>query len=106
MTEAQCNSCAKPSPHCQDKEVAHLIHCECWNYTPVVEGQKPWKQLVAEGHPFEQFMIERHDTDQIETLLHIHGCGCPACMRMGRRGYVKVMNHKWISSEFARNKRG
>lgn len=30
MTALQCQTCAKPSPHCQDPQFKHLMAATCW----------------------------------------------------------------------------
>ncbi len=130
MTELQCQSCAKPTTHCQDKNINHLHNAECWNYITkedydaslyhdnvckcpacmemhfrgFIKPEKIWVRkdgspdfafFKSERAPFEQIAIEPHDNDYVETLLHMDGCGCPACVRMGNRGFVK-REHKWI----------
>jgi len=91
MTSEQCQTCASPSPSCQNPQFAHLMNASCLNHTPCAEGQIPFLQTKT---PFEQVKIEHHDNDHVESLLHMDGCGCPACLRMGNRGYVKV-KYEW-----------
>lgn len=87
MTFQQCQNCKAPSTLCQSPQFAHLMNASCLNHTPIAIGEVPWMQ--TERAPFEQIAIENHDTDQMETLYHMDDCGCPACLRMVRRGYVK-----------------
>ena len=92
MTLEQCQSCAKPSTCCQDPQFAHLMSASCLNHTPCSPGEIPWMQ--TKHAPFEQIATEHHDADHVETLYHMDGCGCPACLRMVRRGFVKE-NYNW-----------
>ena len=91
MTEEQCATCAKPTKMCQSPQFAHLMSASCLNHTPCAIGEVPFMQARV---PFEQVKIENHDSDHTETLLHMDGCGCPACVRMVNRGYVKI-GYEW-----------
>ena len=93
MSKEQCLSCAKPSPSCQEPQFSHLMNASCLNHTPCTPGEIPF--LQGKRAPFEQIKIEGHDTDHVETLLHMDGCGCPACLRMVNRWYVKI-KHEWV----------
>jgi len=100
VTKEQCDTCAKPTKHCQDPQFKHLINADCWNHTPVAPGEIPFLLARKDPEPFEQKNIENHDQDHIESLLHMEFCSCPACVRMNRRGYRKI-KQKWIITHFS-----